>query len=56
LKENFEIAFADPVRVEENEGGPDEELGNDKKEWVLTMKRKLATNFLRGLKLADSIK
>lgn len=54
IKDNFEIAFADPVRVEESEDP--EELGQDKRDQVMSLKRKMCSNFVKGLKLADSIK
>ncbi|CAD8135763.1 unnamed protein product [Paramecium octaurelia] len=54
IKDNFEIPFADPIRVEENENV--EELSQEKKDQVLSLKRKMCSNFVKGLKLADSIK
>lgn len=57
IKDNFAIAFSDPVRIEADEetDNPLEELSIQKKEEVLQLKRNLVEYFLRGLELADSI-
>jgi hypothetical protein len=52
IKDNFEIAFAEPIRVDE----ATEELLQEKQDYVVQQKRKMCSYFLKGLKLADSIK
>jgi hypothetical protein len=41
--------------VEESEV-PEDELTADKKEWVIMMKRKLINNFLKAVRLADTLR
>jgi len=54
IKDNFEIPFAEPIRVEDTDNP--EDFSQEKKDSVLSLKRKMCSNFVKGLKLADSIK
>lgn len=54
IKDNFEIPFADPIRVEDQE--TQEELSQDKRDQVISLKKKMCAFFVKGLKLAEYIK
>ena len=57
LKDNFEIAFADAVRINVDEGEGDilEPITPEKSEQTLNYKKAIVNHFIDGLKIAESI-
>lgn len=54
IKDNLEVAFADPVRIDDED--KKEELGESEREHIIKRKQKIFKSFSRGIELADSIK
>ena len=57
IKDNFEIAFKDPIRISEEEelDSQQHDITPEKREEVMEKKQAIISHFRKGLELADSI-